>query len=664
MRLASVLVLVPTLLGLAGLAAAEVNQKAIDDVKAGRVKEARASWWGFDAVEATQTLQGAIDSGAPKVIIDNVGQPWIVDQITLASNQELLFEQGVEVVAKRGAFKGTNDPLFRAVLKENITLSGYGATLRMWRSDYAGPEYTKGEWRHVLELKSCSNVQVLGLTLAESGGDGIYLGTGKAGVTNRDVLIKDVTCDRNYRQGISVITAENLLIENCILRETGGTPPQAGIDFEPNGPDEPLVNCVMRNCTTQANGGGGFVAYLNAMTAESKPISLRFENCKAIGDAQAATAFSTGNAPAKAVKGTVEYVNCTFEGSRAAGIWISDKPADGSQVRFEKCSVLDCAPEAPQQSPIVLTAGQGCSEPVGRITFVDCLVRDALGRKPMMLIDNAGVGLKAVAGALLIEKGGEKQRVELTDKVLADWMPAAALKPVPRFRMAGVRLEPVSPGATVAPDALAFVRQRQAVRLLTHVNQGQEVRLRIRYGQVGKYAGQAVSVVVTSPSGKEVVRTPIEFLAETDVAFTAPETGVYVIAVSPGSNFVQVVSSTHPLIVGGEDAPIRLYSTTGEVFFWVPAATKDFAVRLCGEGTGEAVKAALVDPSGKVVEEADNITQARQFDVALAQPSVGEAWSLRLARATNIMMEDYSVDLRGVPPLLAGAREALLKPTQ
>jgi hypothetical protein len=37
-------------------------------------------------------------------------------------------------------------------------------------------------------------------------------------------------CDRNYRQAISVIGDENLLLENCTLRNTKGTPPETGID--------------------------------------------------------------------------------------------------------------------------------------------------------------------------------------------------------------------------------------------------------------------------------------------------------------------------------------------------------------------------------------------------------------------------------------------------
>ncbi|MDH7571492.1 MAG: hypothetical protein QHJ73_18100, partial [Armatimonadota bacterium] len=205
-----------------------VNQKAIDQVAAGRLKEAKASWWGFDPEDSTRALQAAINSGVRRLVVDNVGKPWVVEPIQLRSNQEIFFEPGVEVVAKKGAFLGKGDALFRADGQRNITLRGYGATLRMRRSDYAAPPYEKAEWRHCLTFRSCRDVRVLGLNLVESGGDGIYLGTATRGVPNKNVLIRDVVCDRNYRQGISVINAEDLLIENTVLKNTGGTAPSAG----------------------------------------------------------------------------------------------------------------------------------------------------------------------------------------------------------------------------------------------------------------------------------------------------------------------------------------------------------------------------------------------------------------------------------------------------
>jgi len=641
----------------------EVNQEAIDDVAAGKIKEAKASWWGFEPEDSTKALQAAIDSGVEKVIVDHVGQPWIVDRIALASNQEVVFEEGVEVLAKQGAFKGKTDALFHAHLKENVTLRGYGATLRMRRADYAGPDYEKAEWRHVLDFRSCSNVRVYGLTLTESGGDGIYLGTARDHLPNRNVHIKDVICDKNYRQGISVINAENLLIENCILRDTAGTPPQAGIDFEPNRPEERLVNCVMRNCVTQGNAGNGYALYLPPLNATSEPVSLRFENCKSMGDRSSGVWISTGNAPESAVQGSIEFVNCVFEGSPQAGVVVANKPVEGCRLRFEKCSVLAAAAAQPTQAPVLFLSGQGDSEPVGGIEFADCLVRDAVDRRPMKFVDMAGgIGLQGLSGKLTVEKNGERSEVILTDELIAEWMPAAALKPIPRFNLAGVTLRPVAEKATGPEDALAFVRLRQVARLVLYVAQGEEVRFRVYHGQVGKYSGNTIPVIITSPSGQEIQRTDVPFQEEADVAFTAPETGLYRIAADLGANYLQVTASSHPLLLSGEGQPVHFYATLGELFFWVPTGTTEFGVRVFGEGLGEAIKAALVDPTGKVVEEVDNAAQTHQFEVTLPQPSAGAAWSLRLSRPSQLFLEDHYVDLRGIPPLLAVAREALLKP--
>ncbi len=109
---------------IASPASCQVNQEMIDKVEAGEVQEAQASWWGFDAEDATPCLQAAIDSGVPTLIVEDMGQPWIVTPITLVSNQEIVFEEGVEVLAKRGEFHSPNASLFRASNVENLILRG------------------------------------------------------------------------------------------------------------------------------------------------------------------------------------------------------------------------------------------------------------------------------------------------------------------------------------------------------------------------------------------------------------------------------------------------------------------------------------------------------------------------------------------------------------
>jgi hypothetical protein len=332
--------------GMAALCATGAYAAAPDQVarvKAGELKEARASWWGFDKDDSTRALQAAIDSRVPRLIVDNPGAPWITDRLTCVSDQEIVFEPGVEVLARQGAFRGNHDSLFLLSGLTNVTLRGPGATLRMRRADYDAPPYAHAEWRHVLELRGVANVRISGLTLAESGGDGIYLGSGAGGATCRDVHIRDVVCDRNYRQGISVITAENLLIENTVMRGTKGTPPQAGIDFEPNTENERLKNVVVRNCVSENNEGNGFFCYLVKFTRATEPVSIRFENCRSTGDGRSAARIAAGNSREAAVTGSIIFTGCRFEKSKRAGMSVSNNPEYGLAVTFENCTVENCA---------------------------------------------------------------------------------------------------------------------------------------------------------------------------------------------------------------------------------------------------------------------------------------------------------------------------------
>ncbi len=641
----------------------EPNQQAIADVGAGKIKEAKASWWGFDPEDATQSLQAAINSGVPKLTVDDVGQPWIVTPITLVSDQEIVFEEGVEVVAKRGEFKSRNASLFSASNKENITLSGYGATWRMWREDYDNPElYERAEWRMCLGIRGCTNVKVLGLTLTESGGDGIYLGAGAGRATNTDIVIKDVTCDRNYRQGISVITAENLLIENTIMRETGGTPPRAGIDFEPNHPEERLVNCVMRDCISENNEGCGYVLAISPLNATSEPVSLRFENCRGIGNGGTAFALKTGDTLDGAVDGTIDLESCVLQSARSACFSVA-KPCERCQVTLTDCSILAAEEGVPQPALIVFGSGRDADHPVGGVEFASCLVRDSVDRVPMAYVDRgAGIPLQDITGTLILEKNGERTEVTLTEELLAEWLPVTAVKFIPRLSLEGVALKPLVADAPAEKYAFGFAMVRRTGRFLLYAAEGEEVTFTVDHVQVGRYAGKPVNVVITAPSGEEAHRASAPFKEQTEVSFTAPETGVYRITADPAQNRLRVTTSSHPINLTVEGGVMRLIGAGGDYSFWVPAGTTEFGVRVGGEGTGEAIRAMLINPAGEVVDEVDNNIQTRQFEVTLDKPSEGEVWTLRLAKPTEMSWEDHYVDLRGVPPILAPSREALLVP--
>jgi polygalacturonase len=384
MRSVAAVVLALIILVPAALADNAANPQAIEQLKSGARSDANAAWWGYKADDATDALQAAIDSGAKTVLVPYTGWPWIVRPIKLRSNLEMNFEPGVVVLAKEGEFLGKGDSLFTAADATDIVLRGYGATLRMRKKDYQNPPYAKAEWRMGIDIVGCERVRVEGLRIESSGGDGIYVGATGNKPYSKDITIRDVVCHDNHRQGISVITAENLLIENCVLSATDGTAPQAGIDFEPNKADERLVNCVMRNCVVEGNTGPNILFYLRPLSREGLPISITVDNCVVRGGSQ--SGITVAGLEDDAPQGSIDFKNCVVENPAREGIHVSDKAATSARVRFTNCSVSNAWPNAPRDEnaprvPILLDGGRKDSTTApGGIDFIDCHVYDNAAR--------------------------------------------------------------------------------------------------------------------------------------------------------------------------------------------------------------------------------------------------------------------------------------------
>jgi len=636
------------------------NPGAIAKVRAGELTTAHASWWGFDPNDATAALQAAIDSGAKKVIVENMQTPWIVRPIQLAGDQELVLENGVVLLAKRGEFTNSNDSLLSASGKRNVRITGSGATLRMWRDDYDRPPYKKAEWRHALSIRSCTGVSMTGLTILESGGDGIYLGVSQKGVTNTDVIIRDVVCDKNYRQGISVISARNLLIENTVLRATAGTAPMAGIDFEPNHSSEELVNCVMRNCMVEGNRGDGFLFALHNLTRESPPISIRLENCRSVGDRNGFR-FNTGNSePRTCVPGWVEVIDCQFETSEQAGIAISNKPADGCRVRFERCRIVEAAPNQPKAAPILLSTSADSTLSVGGMEFTDVVVVDSQDRHPLGYADRAG-GLKlaGLSGTLTVEHEGQRTAYPLDQGTLDAWFPFQAFKPFPPFSVADLRWEPRE--AQSQREWSCRVRQRGHGEFLLWAEAGQEIAFTLGLKRVGKTGTPEMSVAIVTPAGERHNLPKMTGEGEQSYTFRAEQAGPHRIVCGPGSSTVHVVSCNCPVTLYSQRAPFHLLGAAGDVYFCVPAGVEEFAIRISGGGEGENAKAVVYDAAGQKVGEKDNI-EGHQFLLHRPATAGTEIWRLQLARPAQGVIEDYYVQLQGLPPLLATQPDALPRP--
>ena len=408
-------------------ASSNANQKAIGQVRTGERHDANAAWWGFNPMDSTDAIQAAIDSGAKRVTIPYRGQPWIVRPIKLTSDQEVYLEPGVVVLAKEGEFHGKGDKLFKAAKVKNLVFRGYGATLRMRKADYMNAPYVKAEWRMGLALVDCTNVLVEGVRIERTGGDGIYVDG-----ESKDVVIRNVICYDNYRQGISIISVDNLLIENSVFANTWGTAPGSGIDIEPDKPDQRLVNIVVRNCVFENNEGHEVSIYPKSLTDQSEDISIRFENClmrktltngvpdgvaQGIGrddQIHGGAGISVSALRDKGPGGTIEFINCTVENTGRHNLLMYDKSALNIKVRFKNCHFRNPWLGVHRKFwmarvPIYIDlARPELTEHPGGIDFDDCHVYDALQRPVLMRSRSfEKYGVSDIHGILKVHGPGE-----------------------------------------------------------------------------------------------------------------------------------------------------------------------------------------------------------------------------------------------------------------
>jgi hypothetical protein len=275
-----------------------------------------AAWWGFDPEDATSSLQSSLDSGAAIVLVPSIGRPWITRPLSIRSGTTLVLEEGVELIAKRGNFAKIDAVLFLLKDVEDVTIYGYGARCAMRKEDYRRGQYQKSEWRHAVEMDGCARISVLGLTVESSGGDGIYLGRGDRRTYCSQVVLRDLLLRDHYRQGISVISAQDLLIENVEMSSTEGTMPSAGIDFEPNYADERFVGCVLRNCLIHSNSGPGISVVLRTLDASSADVDIRVENCFVSGSPISLLVWYV-----RKVGGTIRFTGTTLQGIQFLQPW-------------------------------------------------------------------------------------------------------------------------------------------------------------------------------------------------------------------------------------------------------------------------------------------------------------------------------------------------------
>lgn len=618
-------------------------------------REVKVSDFGWNPEDSTEFVQAALDSGAKRVVFDRKDGPWVVRPVKARSGTEIVFEDGVELVAKKGEFHGKRDYLLDMTDLSDITLAGLGekgGVLRMNKADYQKPPYAPSEWRYALSLLGTARIRVENMSFVSSGGDGICLGR----PTCRDVTIRRCRFIDNHRQGISVCSATNLLIEDCIIKGTSGTAPSAGIDFEPDRPTGNIVNCTVRDCLIEGNAGKGIDMFLRNQTAASNPIGIRIENCVIKGNSSG-TAITLGgdgferNPP----RGSVVFSNCTFNANRGGAVLVHRKPT-GFPLVFDGCVMTNS-----EKGVSMFNYRWDAPVPDG-IEFRNLVVHCGDGQdwytprqKERGL--NAALPTNITGNVTVIRPNGRREKRVIdrewcrrTFSIEGETPPAR----VPGFpSVKRCRVCDAKPGEMAA---LSQIELMWGARYAFFADHPGTVRFRGRY--VPKSPGvkrpPAYPIAVKRfPSAKQpLVSVPSPGFVVGELAVKVPSRGFYFMEVprTSGARFLLEES----------DTPVALYVVERQqqafisdvrvrsLYVWVPEGTDRFAF-IFKSGTDSALGAELFDPEGASV--ACN-RQIEQWSVLQSRSPANGLWRLDITKPSRGARRYFQLDFTGLPALL------------
>jgi hypothetical protein len=335
-----------------------------------RASRAQLADPGPAAVDCTVLFREFLDRPEDTLIIPPRPGGWSTGPVILRrSRKTLILLPGVEWRALPGAFPKAKNCLLSLKAADDVSLAGYGARLCMNKA-----EYREGEWRHALSLRACRRVSILGLAIDSSGGDGIMIGSNRQ--PGRDhcenILIRDCALSGHRRQGISVISAQDVSIERTYIGGTEGTPPACGIDFEPDRPEERLVRCRVIDCIFDRNDNAAFLVFLGALGPESEPVSIEARGCLFARSVKGPGIQISGFRK-PGVRGRILFSHCGIEGNSGPAILIHDKGPDDPAAAFDSISL---------DGSVVLAHSEN-SGPLGGVSLHALAFAGRGGRRPM-----------------------------------------------------------------------------------------------------------------------------------------------------------------------------------------------------------------------------------------------------------------------------------------
>lgn len=222
------------------------------------------------SVDYTDYLQKGINKHS-LVLLPNF--PVLINKkgLQLKSNSKLIFNQYSKLIMESNG--QTNYGILNLINLNNVKV--YYANIE---GDKYGHLNNKGEWGMGINIIGSKNISIQNAKVSKCWGDGIYMDCFQNTHPTNISIYKAVLND-NRRNGISIISGENIKINYVLAANTKGTKPEAGIDIEPDDNKRILKNINLNNITTYRNGRDGILIALEALVGMSpKNVTISISN--------------------------------------------------------------------------------------------------------------------------------------------------------------------------------------------------------------------------------------------------------------------------------------------------------------------------------------------------------------------------------------------------
>jgi hypothetical protein len=587
-------------------------------LRSGETKVARAEWWGFNEKDCTKQLQAALDSGAGKLIVSKQKSPWIVSKtLHLRSNMEIVFEEGAEILAAKGAFKRNVEQLFKARSVKNIIMRGKGI-IKMRHDDYMDrTKYKRGQHRHTLGLYSSTDITVKDLTIIGSGGDGIYVNNIK------NLVVDGVVLDYHVRQGISVINGENILIKNSVIKNTRGEAPECGIDFEPNNANEKLKNCRVINTRFENNYYAAININLTQLNNKSEDIDILIRDCTFSGGLYGINFWQMKSQTS--ARGTIKYENCTITAPRRNAIHVDSFRGNGPKVTLKNMNITSSS----SSSVINFYIRDFVKTAVGNFSFINCHV-NSKGR----ILDVINYSKKAylkVSGEVLVNN----EKIDLSQyiKKHAFDKNISNLKTGTLQNLQSLRLFASNPEVGSKKSAIALRGQSQ---LLLAAKKGDKVKIDYKYIRLGRYKTPDIVLKLRGPDNKERLLTTLKYKDgnQQTVEFTAEQSGNYLIKMTKFINCLRIENISVPWAVFTRPLKglYQLFAFRGNLYFAAPANCD--RLYFVADGAGSALDIDVFMENKKIAE-AKNVLRRKVFVIDIEKSDKARPVKLAVKSTTG-----------------------------